>query len=139
MITSSCSVFRHVVLSGICYLLLTPLITGPAAGVEKVLHTFRGSADGSGPQAQLIRGNDGALYGTTADGGGGADCNNGNGGCCTVFKLAPQGTETMLYAFSGGSDGAYPVSNLVMDGSGNVYGTTEQGGVGAGTVFKLAP
>lgn len=65
-----------------------------------------------------------------------------------VFKLTPASggtwTETVLYTFRGnptsGPDGAYPAAGLVLDSSGNLYGTTAQGGTyGQGTVFKLAP
>jgi uncharacterized repeat protein (TIGR03803 family) len=63
-----------------------------------------------------------------------------------VFKLAPDGTETVLYTFSGGNDGGGPIAGLVADKAGNLYGTTAQGGDvsdcgigGCGTVFKLAP
>jgi uncharacterized repeat protein (TIGR03803 family) len=126
-------------IGGMCCLLLTPLETGPAMGSEKVLYAFQSGADGLGPQARLIRGGNGSLYGTTVGGGGGTQCNNEKGGCGTVFRITSQGTETVLYAFSGGSDGGGPWSNLVVDASGNLYGTTEEGGLGAGTVFKLTP
>ncbi|HEX4158731.1 MAG TPA: choice-of-anchor tandem repeat GloVer-containing protein [Rhizomicrobium sp.] len=138
MIMSSFHICRNIVLAGLCCLLLAPLTTGPAAGAEKTLHAFRGGSDGREPAAQLIEDADGTLYGTTGSGGGGTGCDNGNAGCGTVFKLTPQGTETVLYAFRGGSDGAFPLSNLVIDGSGTLYGTTQEGGLGAGTVFKLA-
>jgi hypothetical protein len=48
-------------------------------------------------------------------------------------------TETVLYNFSGGTDGAYPMSNLTSDGQSNFYGTTQYGGLGYGTVFELSP
>lgn len=139
MIRSSCNTFRCVTIGGMCCLLLTPLETAPAMGSEKVLHAFQSGADGLGPQGQLIRGGDGSLYGTTVGGGGGTQCNNEKGGCGTVFRITSQGTETVLYAFSGGSDGGAPWSNLVVDASGNLFGTTQEGGLGAGTVFKLTP
>jgi uncharacterized repeat protein (TIGR03803 family) len=74
-----------------------------------------------------------------------------NLGCGVVFKLASSGdlwTESVLYTFGGGSDGAWPMGNLVMDKDGNLYGTTEYGGnetclhgllPGCGTVFELSP
>ncbi len=110
-------------------------------GAEKTVHVFHGGADGIAPRAQLIEGNDGIFYGTTAGGGGGgAGCNDGNEGCSAVIKLTAHGQETVLYALSGGSDGAYPLSNMVMDASGNLYSTTEEGGTSnRGTAFKLAP
>jgi len=42
-----------------------------------------------------------------------------------VFRIAPDGTETVLYAFQGGSDGDEPLAGLIMDGAGNLYGTTD--------------
>jgi uncharacterized repeat protein (TIGR03803 family) len=76
----------------------------------------------------------GNLYGTTAFGGD-AVCV-----CGTVFKVDMLGTETVLYRFTGGADGAYPRSSLIWDSAGNLYGTTSNNGVnGFGTVFKLTP
>jgi len=95
----------------------------------------------------------GALYGAIPFGGNGL-CYNGFNliGCGTVFKLTPpttpngSWTETVLYAFLGGSDGADPDSSLVIDASGTLYGTTSAGGGvkgcfqgNCGTVFKLTP
>lgn len=58
----------------------------------------------------------------------------------TVFKLAPDGTESVLHTFAGGSDGAYPAASLIADKTGNIYGTTLSGGrYDYGTVFKLSP
>ncbi len=57
-----------------------------------------------------------------------------------VFKVTPTGTETVLYSFTGGSDGAHPFAGLIADSSGNLYGTTENGGVPVnGVAFKLSP
>jgi uncharacterized repeat protein (TIGR03803 family) len=101
-------------------------------GTETILHSFTGgSSDGSGPLAGLIIDSAGNLYGTTTSGG-----TNGDG---TVFTVSPTGTETVLYSFAGGpTDGANPVGNLVMDGAGNLYGTTAYGGAnGGGTVFTI--
>ncbi|HSZ01451.1 MAG TPA: choice-of-anchor tandem repeat GloVer-containing protein [Terriglobales bacterium] len=114
-------------------------------GKEEILHRFWGGADGANPQAGLVRDAAGNLYGTTTYGGGGA-CQNGSFmGCGTVFKLDKTGKETVLYRFTGGSDGANPFSGLVRDSVGNLYGTTYQGGNtgcqsqmgGCGTVFKV--
>ena len=56
----------------------------------------------------------------------------------TVFKIDPSGTETVLYSFSGGIDGANPYAGLAMDGADDLYGTTENGGASnSGTVFKI--
>ena len=75
----------------------------------------------------------GDFYGTTKFGGGSSVC---AGGCGTVFKLSPTGTETVLYSFTG-ADGAFPVAGLIQDAAGNLYGTTEEGASGFGVVFKL--
>jgi uncharacterized repeat protein (TIGR03803 family) len=118
------------------------------SGVESVLYTFQGGNDGYLPEAGLTMDTDGNLYGTTAVGGtGGAQCVEAQDGCGTVFKLAPDGTETVLYSFQGGTDGWDPLAGVVRDKTGNLYGTTFAGGgahcahtrPGCGTVFKLAP
>jgi uncharacterized repeat protein (TIGR03803 family) len=110
-----------------------------AAGpTERVLHRFRGGKDGSAPSAGLIADKAGNLYGTTTNGGAGS-C---QGGCGTVFELSPAAagrwTETVLYSFTGGNDGAIPQTGLTFDAAGNLYGTTIHGGtLGDGTVFQL--
>jgi uncharacterized repeat protein (TIGR03803 family) len=109
-------------------------------GQETVLYNFcsQDCADGALPYAGLIRDSAGNLYGTTLAGGG----SSFEG---TVFKLAPSGQETVLYSFSGYSDGGVPYGGLVMDSAGDLYGTTSQGGIyiagspGYGTVFKIVP
>jgi len=112
-------------------------------GKDTVLHSFNGM-DGSFPQSGLIRDSAGNLYGTTQDGGGNPLCSS----CGTVFKVDPRGKRTILHAFSSGSDGdgSHPeLANLVMDGAGNLYGTTLTGGDlscprgngGCGVVFKI--
>jgi len=111
---------------------------------ESVLYAFKGGSDGSDPDGALMLDASGNLYGTTLFGGGGTGCDNGSNGCGTVFKLAPDGTETVLHAFQGGSDGWQPGSNIVMDQSGDLYGTTGAGGTGCGsqgcgTVFEVQP
>ena len=74
----------------------------------------------------------GNLYGTTGGGGIGATAQG------TVFELTPSGTETILHAFAGGTDGANPPANLVQGTDGNLYGTTGAGGAkGDGTFFKI--
>ena len=110
---------------------------------ESVLYAFKGGSDGDGPLGALMLGAAGNFYGTTVSGGG-TGC--GGYGCGTVFELAPDGTETVLYAFQGGNDGFQPGSNIVMDGSGNLFGTTVGGGTynsdcaeGCGTVFEVQP
>jgi uncharacterized repeat protein (TIGR03803 family) len=108
-----------------------------AKGNESVLYSFGGGNDGRRPEAGLVMDQNGNLYGTTSQGG-----PDDQG---TVFKLAPDGTETVLYTFTGGSDGGFPQANLIIDKAGNLYSTTTEGGgngcegSGCGTVFKLAP
>jgi uncharacterized repeat protein (TIGR03803 family) len=97
-----------------------------------VLYAFAGGSDGARPFAGLIRNSAGDFYGTTANGG--SSC-----WCGTVFKLDARGTETVLYAFAGGTDGDTPYSNLLLDAKGDLYGTTVSGGTsGYGTVFKVS-
>jgi uncharacterized repeat protein (TIGR03803 family) len=112
-------------------------------GKESLLHVFRRGKDGSFPLAVLIIDAAGNLYGTT--GSGGLDCNGTGLGCGTVFKITPRGKTTVLYRFTGGSDGIYPAAGLLLDQAGNLYGTTANGGSdcdgtgqGCGTVFKVA-
>jgi uncharacterized repeat protein (TIGR03803 family) len=109
-----------------------------ADGKFKVLYAFAGGQDGAGPQAGLIADKAGNFYGTTRSGGGSNRC--GIYGCGTIFKLAPDGTESVLYAFTGASDGGEPYGGVVADAAGNLYGTTITGGneQGLGVVFKLA-
>lgn len=105
-------------------------------GLFTVLHKFTDSPDGAFPQnASLVRDSLGNLYGTTANGGS-PSCADG---CGTVFKLDKHGNETILYTFTGGADGANPWGGLVRDTAGNLYGTTFQGGIGFGVVFKITP
>jgi uncharacterized repeat protein (TIGR03803 family) len=119
------------------------------------LYSFRGGTDGASPSARVIFGPDGSLYGTTSKGGL-QQCISGNQTCGTVFKLQPPPTacktalcpwtETVLYRFTGGSDGYWPANGaLFFDQSGILYGTATFGGGslcsgnGCGTVFSLTP
>lgn len=105
---------------------------------HKVLYSFSG-ADGAAPYAGLVRDTAGNLYGTT-DVGGDLSGSCSPTGCGLVFKLDPAGNETVLYRFTGGSDGAYPEAGLIRDATGDLFGTTAAGGAyGAGVVFKLDP
>ena len=105
---------------------------------QTTLYAFAGGTDGSLPQAGLLRGAEGTLYGTTYSG--------GTPGAGVVFSLTPpaQGgstwTEKVLWTFTGGNDGGDPSGALIGDAAGNLYGTTESGGTGVvGTVFELSP
>jgi uncharacterized repeat protein (TIGR03803 family) len=100
-----------------------------AAGHGTVLHNFTGGADGGQPFGGVIRDAVGNLYGTTDYG--------GATGYGAVFKLDAAGRETVLYSFTGGNDGAAPMSGLILDLEGNLYGTTLFGGLGTGTVYKV--
>ena len=109
------------------------------------LYEFQGGRDGAFPAARVVFGPDGSLYGTTSQGGG-----NGCGGrgCGTVFKLMPPATicravqcpwtETVLYRFTGGADGAIPeYGDIIFDSAGSIYGTTSGNASNFGSVFKL--
>jgi uncharacterized repeat protein (TIGR03803 family) len=112
---------------------------------ENVLHSFvHTTDDGWQPEAALVMDNSGNLYGTTLYGG--AGCAD-QGGCGSVFELSPGSggvwTETVLYSFCTRSqckDGNFPYGGLILDASGNLYGTTSSGGGNhKGTVFELTP
>lgn len=112
---------------------LTPTISRYSS--VSVVHYFEGGGDGANPFAGLVFDDKGALYGTTVRG--------GYYGYGTVFKLTPSGSgysESILYSFSGGKDGANPYDGLILDKKGALYGTASAGGYnGYGTVFKLTP
>jgi uncharacterized repeat protein (TIGR03803 family) len=119
---------------------LSPTSNGWA---ENVLYSFcvngiQNCPDGANPMAGLVLDRAGNLYGTTQGG--------GSFGLGTVFELSPpsgQGeswTETVLRSFGGTGDGRGPVSDLVLDFAGRLYGTTAGGGASnGGTVFRLVP
>ncbi len=103
---------------------------------ESVLYSFgASSSDGINPHAPLLSTSSTVFYGTTYNGGA-----HGYG---TVYELQYSGSswsETPLYSFTGGSDGANPHSGLIVDGNGVLYGTTVGGGANAkGTVYSLTP
>lgn len=119
---------------------------------ETVLYAFTGSADGSEPNSQLIFDSSGNLYGTTTIGGDNDGCGPPPYGCGVVFELTPgtggPWTESVLYTFSGGSDGGFDYGGLTFDSQGNLYGVTYSGGdlsvncqgaPGCGVVYQLAP
>lgn len=115
------------------------------AGVLTTLHTFcslAGCADGDTPQAGLILGSDGNLYGTTSSGGANYQtCWIDETPCGTIFKITPAGVLTTLYTFcslNNCADGYYPYAGLVQGTDGRFYGTVEAGGAyGYGTVFAF--
>lgn len=137
-------------------MLLTTCVYAASPKLQ-VLHSFTGGSDGSSPSSALVADSSGNLYGTTGDGGSNNSC-FGNLGCGVVFELSPPKQlggawkETILYRFSGGSDGGEPMAGLTFDQSGNLYGTTSKGGnlnnpyctnnnvnIGCGVVFELSP
>lgn len=100
------------------------------------LYAFKDQPDGALPYGGLIFDKAGNLYGTTYYA--------GVYDVGTVYKLTPASgswTETVLYSFKGGTDGSSPISTLVSDKAGNLYGTTSDGGTSCacGVIFKLAP
>ncbi|HEY6270518.1 MAG TPA: choice-of-anchor tandem repeat GloVer-containing protein [Terriglobales bacterium] len=103
----------------------------PGRGVT-VLYTFMGQADGGEPfDSALYRDPQGNLYGTTMFDGGIMSLG-------VIFKVTPDGTESVLHTFLGGSDGAHPKGSLISDGKGNLYGSTSSGErLSGGTVFRI--
>jgi uncharacterized repeat protein (TIGR03803 family) len=113
---------------------MTP--NGSGGWLEKTLHFFGNGFDGNGPTCSLIFDTNGNLYGTTLLGG-----TNSVG---VVFKMTPNGsggwTESVMHNFGTGNDGAYPSAGVILDGMGNLYGTTSAGGIQTdGTVFEVTP
>jgi uncharacterized repeat protein (TIGR03803 family) len=112
----------------------------PSAGgwTYRVLHIFTPAADGELPTNSLIMDAAGNMYGTTSWGGPG-------GGAGTVFELSPSGNNwnfSTIYTlpYMGGEFGEGPMSGVIMDAAGNLYGTTFGGGAySQGSVFKLTP
>lgn len=112
---------------------------------KNVLYVFTGGSDGAAPAGGLVFDKAGNLFGSASQGGGGTNC---NAGCGTVFRLSHTSagwTEKTLHPFRG-SDGSDPVSSLIFDAEGNLYGTTSAGGElsgcgggGCGTIFRLSP
>jgi uncharacterized repeat protein (TIGR03803 family) len=127
--------------------LLTLLLASvtATAQTETTLYTFTGVV--SPAEGGLIRDGEGNLFGTTEEGGITTLCGEG---CGTVYELETSGNFKVLYSFLGGTDGIGPRAPLVIDGHGNLYGTTNAGGTpqqhcfggygdGCGVIFKLSP
>ncbi|MGA3008461.1 MAG: choice-of-anchor tandem repeat GloVer-containing protein, partial [Opitutaceae bacterium] len=114
------------------YVIGLPTITSqPQATTFSVLYSFTNGYDGGNPEAGLIQGTDGRLYGTTQAGG------TGNG---TVFAAVPNGTGlTTIYSFHG-SDGTNIQAGVIQGNDGRLYGTAPNGGAkGMGAVFAVKP
>jgi hypothetical protein len=113
---------------------------------EAVILPFGGNTAGMNPAGLLSTDSSGNLYGTTEYGGGGTGLGSG-----TVYKMTPNSngwTGTLIYAFSGGADGGIPLADVVVDSTGNIYGTARVGGLGdcdpyygpgCGVVFEITP
>jgi uncharacterized repeat protein (TIGR03803 family) len=136
---------------------LTPPGKGQSTWTEQTIWAFTGTSDGGNPEQPdpLVMDNSGALYGTAFTGG----ANNalcGSTGCGVVFKLIPPAhgqtawTEQTVWTFTGGNDGGYPMSGVILDGAGALYGMTNGGGnsecvpfqsfeSGCGVAYKLTP
>ena len=127
---------------------LTPTQSG--SWTHAILYTFVGTGDGGLPQANLLFGPNGALYGSTPNGGVGPGCSSP--GCGVAFRLTPphtpggSWTENALHTFRGNGDGYVPYGDVVFGKDGLLYGATEfggkascSGGFGCGTVFSVAP
>jgi len=114
---------------------LTPNSSGGPL-TESFIYSFAGPPDGANPWGAVVSDTAGNVYGTTEDG--------GTYSTGTVYRMAPKATsfiESVLYSFGGGSsDAGHPLSSLIIDSKGGLYGTGEDGGsAGAGAVFKLTP
>ena len=142
-------------LSSFVVVILSLTIHASAQWKEKVLYSFQGSPDGSVPAGGVVFDKAGNLYGATT--GGGASSCISFGECGTVYRLTPPikkgnpWTEVVLYVFRGNAanDGATPGGGLLIDSSGNLYGTTAYGGtggcillgtkMGCGAVYEMTP
>lgn len=109
------------------FLLTLSFITNAHAitGTESAIYTFSGSQP-----SPLIQASDGNFYGTSSTG--------GSTSLGYVFRLTPSGTMTVLYNFTGNTDGGTPMASLIEGNDGNLYGTnTTGGGLGKGVLFRL--
>jgi hypothetical protein len=152
--TGNCVLLGGLVGCGTVYEVSPPKVRGEP-WTETVLYSFPTAKQGYLPNGDLVFDSAGNLYGATTFGGSkGTTCDGFYGGQCgVVFKLNPpktkggKWTEKVLHNFASGTDGANPNGGLVLDGKGNVYGTTFGGGNesgecgtgGCGTAFQLSP
>jgi hypothetical protein len=112
-----------------------------------VIRQFEGKPYPATPQATLVFGKDGSLYGTSFSGGTGVNSPQfgpSHPGVGTVFKLSPVAgqkawKEQVLHSFGGKSDGIGPFAGAIFDSAGNLFGTTYLSTPGAGAVYELSP
>lgn len=108
-----------------------------AADKERVVHTFGKPPGGEEPSGGLLD-VAGTFYGVTVYGG--TVNSNCMFGCGVVYRVSNSGKYSVLYRFTGGSDGALPSGSLTEDASGNVYGATDSGGNGNnGVIYEITP
>jgi uncharacterized repeat protein (TIGR03803 family) len=124
-----------IIAAAVLALLSSAAIADAQTARYKMLYAFTGGSDGNAPEFAPIFDAEGNIYGVTSRG--------GDGCCGTVFKLSGDGNLTTLHAFAGGKDGAYASGSLLLDDSGNLYGTTSEGGGrglsgNCGTIFRIA-
>jgi len=117
--------------AAVCLVALCFIAARSAQAQYSVVYSFAGAPnDGGFANGELTQDAAGNFYGTTEAGG------THNWG--TIFKIDSSGNETVLYNFSGGSDGGWPMGGLLRDTEGNLYGTTSVAGTnGGGTVFEF--
>jgi uncharacterized repeat protein (TIGR03803 family) len=122
----------------ISVLVLVLTVEHAASATTKIIYNFTGGTDGEYLDTDLVMDSAGSIYGTSVQG--------GDFGSGTVFKLSPSSKgwiHTVLYSFTGGSDGGEPYKGVTLDTHGNLYGTTVTGGTsagcegGCGVVYKL--
>ena len=101
-------------------------VRGSWAATSEKVYAFQGVPDGFSPNGGVVSDGAGNFYGTTT-GGGLSACGDDTPFCGTVYKvtLGENGswTESVIYRFEGGNDGASPSGNLIFDAAGNLYGT----------------
>ncbi|MFZ5547779.1 MAG: choice-of-anchor tandem repeat GloVer-containing protein [Pseudomonadota bacterium] len=130
---------RHVSVPVVALCLMGAAQVQPALAADarlKTIYSFQAGTDGSFPRGGVITDGRGNFYGTTSSGG------TGRSGVVYQLTKADDGrwSQSTLYAFTGGADGGNAQAGLLMDGQGNLYGTTYSGGsTGNGVVFKLSP
>ena len=112
------------------------------AGNYRTVYDFQGGAKGGNPSGTFVRDAAGNIYGPAGGGDFTGACSNTLPyGCGIVYKLDTSGNLTVLHTFAGGTDGTTPL-NVVLDSAGNLYGNTDEGGIGdatygSGLVFKV--